>query len=195
MLEILFPKLVGSEHTFHVIAYKGVGRIPRDFKGTTDANKRILLDRLPRLLRGYGNIFASYPSDYPACLIVVCDLDDRCLKSLRRELDSVLDACQTEPETRFCIAVEEGEAWLLGDISAVKRAYPGAKDQVLRNYINDSICGTWEYLADVVYPGGRTALLKEGMAVCGSGKVKMGGKDFPLHGDRREPFSQFSVFL
>jgi len=30
-------------------------------KGTTDPEKRILLDRLPRLLNGYGKTFSAYP--------------------------------------------------------------------------------------------------------------------------------------
>ena len=57
-------------------------------------------------------------------MIVVCDLDDKCLKTLRQELFAVLCACNPKPETRFCIAIEEGEAWLLGDIPAVKDRLP-----------------------------------------------------------------------
>lgn len=61
----------------------------------------------------------------------------------------------------FCIAVEEMEAWLLGDESAVIAAYPRARISVLRSYVQDSICGTWEKLADVIYPGGLARLMKE----------------------------------
>ena len=64
-------------------------------------------------------------------MFVVCDLDDKCLKTFLQELYAVLNACNSGPETRFCIAVEEGEAWLLGDTPAVKAAYPMAKDRVL----------------------------------------------------------------
>ena len=50
------------------------------------------------------------------------------------------------------------EAWLLGDRAALRKAYPDARENVLQNYIQDSICGTWELLADAVYPGGSRKL-------------------------------------
>lgn len=130
-LDILIPKIIGDNHTFNVHSYKGVGRIPKNLGVKGDASKRILLDQLPRLLRGYGTTFASYPQGYPAAVILVCDLDDKCLKVFRQELFNILDTCNPKPETRFCIAVEEGEAWFLGDIPAIKAAYPKAKDAVL----------------------------------------------------------------
>ena len=61
----------------------------------------------------------------------------------------------------FCIAVEEVEAWLLGDERALMEAYPQAKQQILRTYKQDSICGTWEVLAEEIYPGGIKRLKKE----------------------------------
>ena len=173
-LDILIPKIIGDQigdqHTCEVHFYKGIGRIPRNLKSGTEANKRILLDQLPRLLRGYGKTFAGYSLNYPAAVIVVCDLDDKCLKTFRQELFTVLNACNPKPETRFCIAIEEGEAWLLGDIPAIKAAYPKAKDNVLSRYKNDDICGTWELLADAVSQGGTNGLKKKGWAAVGKEK-------------------------
>ena len=162
MLDILIPKIIGNQHSFKVHAYQGLGRIPRNLTSSTDAKNRLLLDQLPRLLRGYGNTFANYPANYPAAVILVCDLDDRCLKVFREELFTVLNACNPKPETRFCIAIEEGEAWLLGDLPAIKLAYPNARNNVLNRYESDSIRGTWEYLADAVFQGGSSALRKRG---------------------------------
>ena len=169
-LDILVPKIIGDQHTFRVIEYRGIGRIPRNLKSGVEANKRILFDRLPSLLRGYGKTFADYPPNYPAAVILVCDLDDKCLKEFRQELFTVLNACNPKPETRFCIAIEEGEAWLLGDIPAIKATYPKAKDDVLSRYKNDAICGTWEFLADAVYQGGANGLKKKGWAAVGQEK-------------------------
>lgn len=169
-LDVLVPKILGDEHTFRVIDYRGVGRIPRNLQSGTDAGERILLDQLPRLLRGYGRTFAGYPSNYPAAVIVVCDLDDRCLKTFRQELLAVLNTCNPKPTTRFCIAVEEGEAWLLGDILAIKAAYPKARENVLNGYKNDAICGTWELLADAVFIKGSRALKKQGPRAVGRQK-------------------------
>lgn len=171
-LDILVPKIIGNDHTFVVHPYKGVGRIPKNLGANGHANKRILLDQLPRLLRGYGKTFANYPANYPAAVILVCELDDKCLKAFRQELFVLLVACNPQPESRFCIAIEEGEAWFLGDIPAIKSAFPRAKDAVLSAYVNDSICGTWEYLADAVYNGGSTALSSKGWQVVGAEKSK-----------------------
>lgn len=169
-LDILVPKIIGDDHTFNVHPYKGIGRIPKNLGANGHADKRILLDQLPRLLRGYGHTFASYPADYPAAVILVCDLDDKCLKAFRQELFNILNACNPRPETRFCVAIEEGEAWFLGDMPAVKLAYPRAKEAVLSAYVNDSICGTWELLADAVYNGGSTALSSKGWQAVGAEK-------------------------
>jgi hypothetical protein len=172
-LDILVPKILGSNpaHTFKVHSYKGIGRIPKDLRGQADPSKRILLDQLPRLLRGYGEAFAAYPKNCPAAVIVVCDLDDKCLRAFREELFVILHACDPQPETRFCIAIEEGEAWHLGDIPAIKTAYPKVKDHVLTSYVNDSICGTWELLADALHPGGRKKLSALGWQAVGAEKA------------------------
>lgn len=161
-LDILTPKIVGRPHSFRVIAYKGLGRVPKNLTAAPDASNRQLLVNLPKLLRGYGETYAGYPEDYPAAVIVVCDLDDKCLKAFLRQLYEILNECNPKPLARFCIAIEEGEAWLLGDIPAIKSAYPKAKDKMLKAYENDSVCGTWECLANAVYPGGEEALAKKG---------------------------------
>ncbi len=169
-LDVLIPKIIGEQHTCKVYAYRGIGRIPQNLKSHSKINKHLLLDQLPKLLKGYGKTFAGYPDSYPAVVILVCDLDDKCLKVLRRELFDVLHSCNPKPETRFCIAIEEGEAWLLGDLTAIKAAYPNAKDNVLNGYENDSICGTWELLADAIFPSGSSELKKKGWQAAGRQK-------------------------
>ena len=169
-LDILMPKIIGRKHTYRVISYRGIGRIPKNLKSRTQARNRILLDRLPELIKGYGKTYANNPARHSTALLVVCDLDNKCLKTFRQELITVLNACNPQPETRFCIAIEEGEAWLLGDIAAIKAAYPKAKDNVLNSYKNDSICGTWELLADAVFSGGSSALKNRGWQAAGREK-------------------------
>lgn len=181
-LDILVPKILATTegpHTFDIHWYKGIGHIPKNLKPKTDAGKRILLDQLPRLLRGYGRTYAGQ-TGFPAAVIVVCDLDDKCLKSFRDELLAVLSQCNPAPTTRFCIAIEEGEAWFLGDIEAIKSAFPNAKNSVLDSYVNDSICGTWELLADAVYKGGHAALASQGFFVVGAEKSAWAGKICPF---------------
>jgi len=170
-LDILTPKILGDTHTFIVRPYKGIGHIPKNMKDAGNAAKRILLETLPKLLRGYGRTFYGY-KDYRAAVILVCDLDNKCLKAFRQNLFEILNACSPKPETRFCIAIEEGEAWFLGDLNAVTRAYPKAKMTVLNSYENDSICGTWEKLADAVYAGGSQAVTARGWQAVGAEKSK-----------------------
>jgi len=163
--EILMPKLLlGDGTTCRVIPYKGIGRISKGLK-PGDANKRQLLNQLPHLLQGYGRV--------PHCgtIIVICDLDDRGKEQFLSELQNVLEGCNPKPETFFFLAIEEFEAWYLGDLDAIRKAYPHAKEGVLSSYINDSICGTWELLADAVYKGGHRALRNKGWQAVGAQKT------------------------
>ena len=178
-LDALVPKMIGAQDTFKVHPYKGIGRIPKDMKDAPDPSKRILLTNLPKLLKGFGRTFDGYGQDYKAVVVLVCDLDQRNLKSFLGELNVILTSCHPKPETRFCIAVEEGEAWFLGDLSAVKAAYPHADNHVLSSYVNDSICGTWEKLADAVYQGGAKSLSLKGWQVVGAEKFRWAAEIAP----------------
>ena len=164
-MNILLPKLFGNNDTYRIKRpYRGLGKLPKDLKPKSDARKRILLDQLPRLLRGYSRV----PNF--GYIIVICDLDDRNKDQFLSELNNVLNTCNPKPDALFCLAVEEFEAWYLGDLAAVRKAYPNAKDSILNGYKNDSICGTWELLADAVYKGGSKALIKEGWQTAGKQK-------------------------
>jgi hypothetical protein len=163
-MEILLPKLFGGKATYRVIPYKGIGRLPKDLKSKNNAAKRILLDQLPRLLRGYGKV----PNT--GYIIIICDLDDKNERHFLSELNTVLNACYPKPDAYFCLAIEEFEAWYLGDLAAVRKAYPKAKNAILNEYKNDSICGTWELLADAVCKGGCTKLINQGWQAVGKQK-------------------------
>ena len=193
-LDILVPRLVNADDTFDIKAYKGVGRIPKGLVARTDSRKRILLDQLPRLLRGYGRTHAGYPAEYEAVVVVVCDLDDRCLKAFRGDLLGLLRSVYPRPRTCFCLAIKEGEAWLLGDRQAVLQAYPRAQREVLDGYVNDSICGTWERLADAVYPGGAIALSRKGWQAVGTEKSRWAENISPAMDVHRNSSPSFQYF-
>jgi hypothetical protein len=171
-LEILVPGIVDADDTFKIHAYKAIGRIPQNMRDAKDPARRILLTNLPKLLKGYGRTFEGYGPEYRAVVILVCDLDDKSRTDFLSELNSVLESCNPSPVTRFCLAIEEGEAWFLGDTNAVLGAYPRAKRDVLAAYVSDSICGTWERLADAVYTGGSMALVKKGWQAVGIEKSR-----------------------
>lgn len=177
MLDALVPKIIGVEHTFKVHAYKGIGRIPQGLKPKSDPQKRILLDQLPKLIQGYGRMLASYPPNCPAFLVVICDLDSRCLHLFRQELLALLDRCVIHPETLFCIAIQEIEAWYLGDRAAIKAAFPHARSEILGN---KEIRGTWEELADAIFPRGSQNLARQGWQAVGQEKSIWAAKMTPF---------------
>ena len=191
-LEIMMKKILGanySEHSWKIHPYKGLGRIPPDLRGTTDRRKRILLDRLPQTLQGYGRSL-----DDSSSVLVVVDLDDKDCMAFKRELLNVLDACRPRPRTLFRIAIEESEAWLLGDHDAVRAAYPNAKDSVLDGYEQDSICGTWEVLANAVNSGGAAPLKKAGYPELGKAKCEWAERIAPNMNIDRNRSKSFQVF-
>lgn len=59
---------------------------------------------------------------------------------------------------------------IIGDDHSLKTAYPNAKNTVLTTYINDTICGTWERLADALVSGGASALIDKGRQAVGKAK-------------------------
>jgi len=186
--KILGPS--GQDHTYRVFSYKGSGHIPKNLRGRTDPQKRILLDRLPRLLRGYGKSLQNYD----AAVVVVVDLDNKDSQEFKQELLGILNNCHPQPTTLFGIAIEEGEAWLLGDRNAVMTAYPRAKKQILNTYVQDSICGTWEKLADAVYPGGSPKLKRLGWPSIGIVKCEWAEKIAPLLDVDANKSKSFQVF-
>jgi hypothetical protein len=163
-MEILLPKLLNNKATYRIHDYKGIGRLPKNLRSKNDAKKRMLLDQLPRLLRGYGRV----PN--LGYVIIICDLDDNDEQQFLSKLNDVLNGCNPKPNACFCLAIEEFEAWYLGDLDAIRKAYPKANDVILNGYKNDSICGTWELLADAVCKGGSRALKKEGWQAVGKQK-------------------------
>jgi hypothetical protein len=160
-LQLLVPKIVGPGHTYNIHAYRGIGHLPKGLGTVAEPQHRALLSQLPRLLQGYGKTFNSYPKDYKSALILVCDLDRECRKLFRDTLLDLLNKCNPRPTAYFCIAEEELESWFLGDEKAVCTAYSKAKLSAIEAYAPDSICGTWEVLADAVYVGGSKELKKK----------------------------------
>jgi hypothetical protein len=189
-LKHLVPRIVREDVTFNIHSYRGIGRIPKRMTSNTDPSKRFLLDQLVKLLRGYGKAFASYPTGYKTAVVVVCDLDSRNRNDFERELHALLYTCNPKPTAFFTLAVEEFEAWLLGDKSTIESNYPGSKQPILSRYQYDSICGTWETLADAIYPGGSEKLKTLGYSSIGGEKIKWAEKLCPVL-NRTEQFSKF----
>ena len=177
LLAQLLPQILGEQgapHTWRLKAYKGIGRIPQGLTAKADPAKRILLDQLPRLLQGYGKTPGI------DAVVVVLDSDQRDCKEFLQELKGVAEGCKPVPRTLFRLAIEEVEAWYLGDRAALLKAYPRAKRDVLDRYVQDSACVTWELLADAVHAGGAAAIKKTGWPQSGNIKHEWAEKIGPL---------------
>ena len=148
--------------TYDCKAFKGIGGFTK--KNTVKETKSgKLLNDLATYLRGFNKSL----SGIPAVIVVILDNDDNDTDEFRRSLENVANQNMITMDYVFCIAVEEVEAWLLGDESAILTAYPNARMAPLYSYVQDSICGTWEVLADVVYPGGVQKIRKNKFSYIG----------------------------
>ena len=164
LIETLLPAVIGpfgQPHSWRVHPYRGIGRLPKGLTTKADPAKRALLDQLPRLLVGYGRTPGI------DAVVVVLDSDRRNCKSFLKELNALLSKCRPAPNALFRLAIEEMEAWFFGDRKALLAAYPRARKDVLDRYQQDSVCGTWEVLADAIYPGGSSAVSKIGWPLPG----------------------------
>ncbi len=156
-LSILLKKIVGEyghPHTWKIHKHRGIGRIPENPAAKPEKNDQTLLHNLPAKLRAYGEERRD-----DVVVVVLVDLDDRkdCM-AFKSELTELLRYCDKKPKTLFRIAIEELEAWFFGDPPALKKVYPKIRQSILDGYVQDSQCGTWEKLADAIYPGGLIAL-------------------------------------
>lgn len=167
LVEMLLPRVIGAygePHTWRVHDYSGIGRIPKKLTAADLSTKKTLLDRLPAILQAHGKTQGI------DAVVVVLDSDRRDCKELLAELQALLARCDPAPKALFRLAIEEMEAWLLGDRAALLQAYPKAKKDALSRYVQDSVCGTWEALADAIHPGGSAAIRKAGWPLPGQVK-------------------------
>ena len=191
-LEFILEKILGQKgvaHSWTIHPFRGIGHLPRNLDRVPNPANQRLLNNLPKLLGAYGRSLRD-----SSAVIVVVDSDERDCIKFKQDLLTVLNACNPSPNTLFRIAIEEGEAWLLGDRAAVKSAYPNAKDVVLNNYVQDSICGTWEVLADAVHSGGFIPLKASGYPAAGVAKCEWAGKIAPLMDVDSNKSKSFQVF-
>jgi len=191
LINLLMPQVIGQHgppHTWRVHSYKGSGKIPKGLVATGDPAKWALLNQLLRLLAGYGKTAGI------DAVVVVLDNDNRDCKVFLEELNTTLTHCNPVPRTLFRLAIEEMEAWILGDRRALLAAYPKAKREALNRYIQDSVCGTWELLADAIYPGGSAAIRKAGWPLPGQVKYEWAERITPHMNVERNASHSFSKF-
>ena len=151
-LEVLVEEYsaeVALEHLLPKILPVGIDFNIRHFRGKPD-----LLKQLPRRLKGYRSWI---PDDWR--ILVLCDRDNEDCYELKKQMENcaILSGFTTKTSSRSNqfivlnrIAIEELEAWFLGDAQALTKAYPRVPKSFAtqkRYRTPDSISGgTWEAL-------------------------------------------------
>lgn len=125
---------------------QGKGRLADKVHDHPDPRRRGLLDQLPAKLAAYGRSLSSETDR----VLVLLDLDNDNCVTLRRRLLTLLERTRPAPVAEFRFAIEETEAFYLGDSLGLKIAYPQADLSKLRGYRQDAVCGTWERFMEVV---------------------------------------------
>ncbi len=177
--------------TYRAIAYSGIGKLPKNLDKESDPSKRVLLNKLPQLIRGYRRVLTENMA-----LFIVIDGDKRDCKVFKQELESVLKTCGTSKSNIvFCIAIEEMESWLLGDNTALLKAYPKARKSIIDSYIQDSLCDTWELMADAVYEDKALGLKRKGYPDIGIQKCEWANRISPHLEIEQNSSQSFRYFI
>lgn len=134
-------------HELRAYPHQGKGKLSG---GRPGPRRRGLLDQLPAKLAAYGQ---SLDPD-EARVLVLIDADDDDIRGLAERLESLLGSLNPAPRVFFAFAVEELEAFYLGDLAALQRAFPDFDRARAQAYVPDSICGTWELFGKIVGDAG-----------------------------------------
>lgn len=136
----------GLDVEVNVHPHRGCGSLPKDMTAKPPKFASSLLDLLPSELRAYNKVYAGKE----IILIIAMDSDDKDPQALRQEIYNVASKFAPDIRSVVGISTEEIEAWILGDKSAIKDAYPDCNTEILDSYEQDSVCGTWEILCRAI---------------------------------------------
>lgn len=156
------------DYDISVRPHRGCGSLPKDLNARPPKFASSLLDLLPAKCRAYNEVFAGTDT----ILIVIMDSDDHDPNEIRTEIYSTCKKFAPDIRSVVGLCTEEIEAWLLGDAHAVLEAYPDSDTDALEQYVQDSICGTWENLCRVVCPVNCDDIIEIGYPAIGHYKAR-----------------------
>lgn len=146
--------------------HKGLGQLPHQLLTEPGKHKYGLLNLLPAKLRAYSKVLDPKSS----LLLVVLDADESDPIATDANLERLCKTMAPGLPHVIAVAVEEMESWLLGDWKALLKAFPHANHRLYLEYEQDSVCGTWERLAEILLGDKARHLIKAGYPAVGEYK-------------------------
>jgi len=169
VIETLMQRLLVAkvpEYTVSIRPHRGKGDIPSNMTARPERFASGLLDLLPAKLRAYDRVCAG--TDF--ILVVIMDSDNHSPDSIHKALRVMCSQFAPGLLHVIGVCVEETEAWLLADEQALLAAYPDANVSVIKEYQQDSVCGTWEVLCHALLRDRAEALIRVGYPAIGQYK-------------------------
>ena len=121
------------------------------------------MDQLPFKLKAFADTLNKHSDG----ILILVDADDDDPSELLTRISQTVVMCAPDLKVEISVATEEMEAFYLGDLKAVKRAYPNADMVAARAFVPDSICGTWEKFGEIIGDdGGNKVAWAEKMGPC-----------------------------
>lgn len=172
-------------------SHRGLGALPEDLAARPEPGSAQLLGLLPAKLRAYRALRGPEAADV---LLLVCDADNRDSRRFFNALRFAARSLAPELPLIIGLAVEEMEAWLLGDRAALRAAYPDLDEAALAEYEQDSICGTWEHLARAILGVRAEELIAAGYPAVGAYKAEWAAQIAPFLEPERNVSPSFRRF-
>lgn len=166
----------GVEATVAVRPHRGCGSLPKDWDMRPVKFASSLLDLLPAKCRAYNKVYGNTDT----ILVVIMDSDSNDPDELRKELYRVCKKYARDVRSVIGLCTEEVEAWILGDVKAIMKAYPDCDLKAYQEYVQDSICGTWEMLCRVTSPDNYEDMIDIGYPAIGHYKARWADKISPF---------------
>jgi len=177
-------------HTYAIRPHRGKGNEPVNPMKRPAKFASSLLDLLPAKLRAYAS--TGQPDQLLLVIVVDADADDP--QAVQLVLENLVIRFGRDIGAVIGICVEEIEAWILGDPQAILAAYPDADLQKAVVYRQDSVCGTWEILAQVLAGNQADQVIRIGYPAVGQLKGEWSGRIGPHMDPDRNRSPSFQRF-
>lgn len=151
------------DFTFSIRPHRGKGYLPKNAAKPPPRDALGLQDLLAAKARAYARVLDPDTN----ILIIVMDSDSEPYQRVESHLKSLLLPYISPLRYVIGMCTEEMEAWLLGDHEALRQAYPQTDWDCVMAYRQDSVCGTWEWLARCVDPENAERIIRIGYPAVG----------------------------